>query len=326
MRIHLQNHPNPTSFPLTPEVWNEACARSPDVSVGHEVSFGSDLAAYRAVEADLDILIAQLLAIPVILPIAPARLKMVFCTSAGLEKLAPYDWLPAGVPLLNNRGTHAAKAGEYGIMALLMLASRIPILATAQREGRWMPLHGSVLAGRTVVVVGLGSLGSSIAAQARLFGMHVVGVRNAPGPHPSCDRVVGPSDLDGELPSAEFLVLATPLTPATTGILSRERIELLPRAAGVVNVGRGGLIDQDALLDALDREHLSGAVLDVVIPEPVPPGHRLWTTRNLIITPHTAIDDPRSYNALTLDIFFANLRALEGGLPLPNRFDPSKGY
>ena len=104
-------------------------------------------------------------------------------------------------------------------------------------------------------------------------------------------------------------------------MLDRRRIGLLPKAAGVINIGRGGLVDQDALCDALEAGALSGAVLDVFVPEPVPPGHRLWTTPNLIMTPHVSSDDRHAYNARSLDTFIRNLQAFERGEALPNLFD-----
>ena len=326
MRIHLQSQISQHNFPLDRALWDAAAARSPDISGGHEVSFGTTAEQFHAALPTMEVLVSQTAALSALLPFAAPNLEMVFCTSAGLEKLAPFDWLPEGVPILNNRGTHAAKAGEYGLMALLMLASRIPALATMQREQSWTALHGSVLEGRHVVVVGLGALGGSVASHAARFGMRVTGVRATTAAHEACSTVVTMDGLDTVLPAAEFLFLAPPLTPATQGLLSRERIALLPRGAGVVNIGRGGLVDQDALMDALDVGHLSGAVLDVFTPEPVPPGHRLWTTRNLLMTPHISADDPQTYNPITMDIFFRNLRALRDGQALPNRFDPARGY
>ncbi|MBO0711960.1 MAG: D-2-hydroxyacid dehydrogenase, partial [Acetobacteraceae bacterium] len=173
---------------------------------------------------------------------------------------------------------------------------------------------------------GLGSLGGAAAGEARRFGMRVTGVRTRGISHPDCERVVSVSALDQVLPETDFLLLACPLTETTRGLIDRRRISLLPRGAGLVNIGRGGLLDQDALCDALDREHLAGAVLDVFTPEPVPSGHRLWTTPNLIMSPHTAADDPATYNPRSLDLFFDNLRALAEGRALPNRFDIARGY
>lgn len=325
MRIHLQSYPGSANFPLTQAVWDEAAPRWTDVSSGHELSFGDTREALEAGMRDAEVLIAQASSLIPGLPPSP-DLKLIYVTSAGLEKLAPFAWLPEGVPLLNNRGAHGAKAGEFGLMALLMLVNWIPFLATAQREGRWAQKHGSVLAGHRALVIGLGTLGGSIAQHARDFGMRVTGVRTRNEPHPACERVVGVSELETVLSEAQFVVLAAPLTPATRGLLSRERIGMLPEGAGVVNVGRGPLADQEALLDALDSGHLGGAVLDVFEQEPIPPGHRLWTTRNLIITPHTSADDPNTYNARSMDIFFENLRAFREGKVLPNRFDPARGY
>ncbi len=175
-------------------------------------------------------------------------------------------------------------------------------------------------------MVGLGSLGGAAAMQAAQFGMQVTGVRATGRAHPHCAEVVTTADLDSVLPRTEFLVLACPLTDATRGLLDRRRLQLLPRGAGLVNIGRGALVDQDALCDLLDSNHLSGAVLDVFTPEPIPPGHRLWATRNLIISPHTAADDPNTYNPRSLDLFFDNLRAWSERRPMPNLFNPARGY
>jgi glyoxylate/hydroxypyruvate reductase A len=100
----------------------------------------------------------------------------------------------------------------------------------------------------------------------------------------------------------------------------------LPQGAAVVNVGRGALLDQEALADLLEAGELSGAVLDVFDPDPLPPGHRLWTTPNLLVTPHVSTDDPTTYNRASLDIFFANLQAWREGRSMPNRVDPRRGY
>jgi phosphoglycerate dehydrogenase-like enzyme len=183
-----------------------------------------------------------------------------------------------------------------------------------------------VLAGRTITIVGLGTLGGATAEHAARFGMRVIGVRANPAPHPACERVIGTNTLDDVLPDTEFLVLACPLTDATRNLLDRRRLALLPPGASLLNIGRGGLLDQDALCDALDSGALSGAVLDVFTPEPIPPGHRLWTTPNLIISPHTSADDPATYNPYSLDIFLDNLRAWRDGESLPNRFDIARGY
>ncbi len=330
MYIHLQNPVGESLFAFDRAMWDAAFTRSGltadtfpqglHVTIGAtKDDFAAALPTAEAVVTDTGT-IRQLFGRP-----AP-NLRLVFITSAGLDRLAPYDWLPPGATLMNNRGTHAAKSGEFGIMALLMLANRIPRMVTNQRAGVWKEIWGNVLAGRAVTIIGLGTLGSAVAGHAARFGMHVTGIRANPVPHHDCVRVLHTSALDDVLPATEFLVLACPLTDATRNIMDRRRLDLLPAGACVLNIGRGGLIDQDALCDLLDRDRLSGAVLDVFTPEPVPAGHRLWSTPNLIISPHTSADDPNTYNPRSLDIFLDNLRAWQDGQPLPNRFDTARGY
>jgi phosphoglycerate dehydrogenase-like enzyme len=326
MRIHLQSPDNDPLFDFSRELWDAAAARAPDIGLGHDVTVGATPADFAAAIRDAQALVCDASVVKAQFPCDAPNLELLFVTNAGLDRLAPYDWLPPRATLLNNRGTHAAKSGEFGLMAILMLANRVPEMVTHQRAGRWRKLWGAVLARRSVCVVGLGTLGGAVAEHAARMGMTVVGVRANPAPHPACARVVGVDQLDDILPNTEFLVLAAPLTAATRGIFDRRRIGLLPPGAGVVNIGRGELIDQDALCDALDQGRLSGAVLDVFAPEPIPDGHRIWTTPNLIVSPHTAADDPATYNAISLDIFLDNLRARRDGRLLPNRFDIARGY
>jgi phosphoglycerate dehydrogenase-like enzyme len=326
MRIHIQNPVNDPLFLFSRVMWDAAAARAPDVGTGHEVTIGDTEADFADGIAQAEALITEVGVVAARFPCEAPRLRLLFITNAGLDRLSPFDWVPPGVIVLNNAGVHAAKAGEFAIMSVLMLANRVPEMVTHQRAGRWQKLWGATLAGRRATVVGLGSLGGAAAMQAARFGMHVTGVRASARAHPHCVEVVTTAGIDRVLPATGFLVLACPLTDATRGLISRQRLKLLPRGAGVVNIGRGALIDQEALCDMLDDGHLSGAVLDVFTPEPIPEGHRLWRTRNLIISPYTAADDPNTYNPRSLDRFFDNLRAWRAGEIPPNLFDPARGY
>ncbi len=326
MRIHLQNLPGGIgSEPLQLSHWEGAAERAGLSPGQHELSVGETLEDFARVAPEIELLVTATSATRSLFPADLPRLKVLFCTSAGLDSV-PFDKLPPGLQVLNNRGVHGPKAGEYGIMALLMLANHMPLLMTNQRAERWHRAQATVLPGRRVTIVGIGSLGGAIAEQATRFGMRVTGVRARPMPHEACQRVVSMAELDEVLPHTEFLVLACPLTEQTRNLLDRRRIGLLPKAAGVINIGRGPLLDQDALCDALESGALGGAVLDVFVPEPVPPGHRLWTVPNLVMTPHVSSDDHRAYNARSLDTFVQNLLAFERGEPLPNLFDRGRGY
>ena len=267
MRIHIQNLPNGFGEPLTMAEWEEAAARA---GMGHhEVSLGHTMEEYAAAIPHAEALVTGTRNTRDLFPAEAPKLRMIFCTSAGLD-MVPFDKLPPGVPVLNNSGVHGPKAGEYGIMAILMLATRMPELNTSQRNGQWKRLSGSVLGGRRVTVLGLGSLGGAVAQRASQFGMRVTGVRTKAEPHPACERVIALADLDSVLPETEFLVVTLPLTPATHTLIDRRRLGLLPPKAGLVNIGRGPLLDQEAVCDALDAGTLGGAVLDVFVPEPVP--------------------------------------------------------
>lgn len=326
MRIHLQNPVDDPLFNFSQPMWDAAVARAPDAGSGHVVSIGHTDADFALAMTEAEALICDVSVIRTQFPCLTPRLQLLFVTNAGLDRLAPFDWLPPEVILMNNRGTHAVKAGEFGIMAVLMLANRVPEMVTHQRAERWHKLWGAVVTAQPITIVGLGTLGSAVARHAAGFGMTVTGVRANPAPHPHCARVIGVERLDTALQDTKFLVLACPLTAATRDLIDRRRLDLLPESAGIVNIGRGELIDQEALCDRLDAGRLSGAVLDVFDPEPIPPGHRLWHTPNLIISPHTSADDPSTYNPISLDLFFTNLLAWRGGQPLPNRFDIVRGY
>lgn len=330
MRIHVQNPAGETLFPITETQWRQALTRHPDMT-GLTVSFADDDAGFAAGLGEADILLTWVSEVDRRLKgqLPPERapgLKAIFCTSAGVDRLLPLDWLPARTALLNNRGTHGAKAGEYGIMALLMLANHIPTFAQAQQRGEWRPRFATLLAGRTVCVVGLGTLGGAVAGWAKRFGMTVIGVRSRATPHESCDEVVAQGDMDSVLPRADYLVLACPLTPETRGLMDRRRLALLPAGARLVNIGRGALWDQDALCDLLESGHLGGAVTDVATPEPLPPEHRLWRAPNLLVTPHMSSDNPDTYNDISLDILFENIRAHRAGQGWPNQVRPDRGY
>jgi phosphoglycerate dehydrogenase-like enzyme len=326
LHVHIQNPAGETLFPLTHAQWNEACARAGAAAQGLRVSYADDDPGFAAAMQTADVLITWAKEIKARFPCPAPRLKWVMATSAGLDRLAPFDMVPPHVRLLNNSGAHAEKAGEWGLMAVLMIANRIPALVAAQRAGKWAPLFGHSVSGRTAVIVGLGDLGGTIATRCAALGMTVIGCSARGAPHPACARVVSSSDLDTVLPGADVLVLAMPLTAATRGMITRGLLSLLPLRAGVVNLARGGVIDQDALCDMLEAGRLSGAVLDVFDPEPIPPGHRLWRTLNLIISPHVSSDDPETYNPRTLDIFFRNLAAWRAGEAMPNEVDRARGY
>ena len=326
MRIHIQNPAPDDLFVITQQQWDDAVARRPDVGRGHDVSYADSDAGFANGIADAELLVGTPGTLKGRVLEGAAKLKMVFVMAAGMDKLMPFDWLPPGVALLNNRGAHGPKMREFALMALAMLNNRMPAYATQQRRENWTGHFTTILRGKTCTVVGVGDLGGNAGAAARSQGMTTIGVRANPTPHPDFDRVMAISAIDSVLPESEFLVLACPLLPETRNLMSRERLSRLPKGAKIINVGRGPQLDQDALCDLLDSGHLDGAVIDVTSPEPLPKGHRAWTTPNLVITPHVSADSPATYNPDSLDILLENLRAQRAGTKPPNQVDLGRGY
>jgi phosphoglycerate dehydrogenase-like enzyme len=252
------------------------------------------------------------------------RLRWIQSCSAGVEKIARY--IPNGITLTNASGVHGPRGGEYGMTAVLMLNSRVPAFVTNQQAARWEQIHTTPLRGKTLVLLGVGAIGGEVARLAKRFGMRVLGVTRSGKPHKSVDRMFRTKQLAQVLPKADFVLSTLPLTPETDGLVSRSVLDMLPRHAGVVNLGRGRVMDYDALRDKLQKGELSGAVLDVFDPEPLPADSPLWSTPNLIMSPHCAVDDESVYVERCLDIFFENLKRFLGGRPLENVVNTKLGY
>jgi phosphoglycerate dehydrogenase-like enzyme len=321
LRIHLVNAPDVEAYWFRPDRLREqvrrAVRRPVTVTVGQDptdvpaemrgahVVVGFELPARRMAELD--------------------ELRWIHLVSAGVNHLLPLDWLPPGVTLTNSSGVHSELAGQYGAAALLALNFRLPVHATHQRRGHWDQVFNSPIGGKTVVLIGLGAIGGSVAREARRLGLRVLGVRRSRQPHPHADRVFGPAALSRLLPQADFVVVTAPLTPESRHLLGAKELDLLKPGAGVVNMSRAALVDYEALVRGLEAGTLAGAVIDVCDPEPLPPASPLWHTPNLMITPHVS-SDPIDYVERMTRIFVDNARRLLAGRPLKNRVDPTRGY
>jgi phosphoglycerate dehydrogenase-like enzyme len=324
VHVHVQNDPHAGPvFDVTLDRWNGAARRHRDLLRRVTVSFADDAAGFDAALRTAEVLLVGHLDAKGLAD-RGVRLRWIQSTNAGVEDVTPD--LPAGVTLTNASGVHGPKGGEFALTALLMLNHAVPYFVTSQRARRWDQRFMTTIAGRTVVIVGLGQLGEAVARQARRFGLRVIGIRRSGKPHRLAHAVYRPQELAAVLPRADFLVITTPLTPETRGLIGRRELDRLPRHAGVVNLGRGPVLDNAALAEKLSRGELGGAVLDVVDPEPLPSDSPLWTTPNLVITPHCAVDDREHYVARCLDLFFDNLRRYVAGRPLRNRVEPVRGY
>jgi phosphoglycerate dehydrogenase-like enzyme len=250
------------------------------------------------------------------------KLRWVHCFNAGTDHPIFARLLERGICLTNSPGASALPIAHSAIAGLLALARRLPLFAAAQRERHWFEA-GAVepppdLAGQTLAIVGLGGIGAEIARIGRALGLHVVGVRRSPpDARLAVDEWVAPAQLCDLLPRAHWLALACPLTDETRGWIDVEALALLPDGAHVINVARGEIVDETALVAELRSGRLAGAYLDVFEIEPLPESSPLWTLPNVIVTPHAAALSAGNITRQA-EIFLANLRHYALGEPLAN--------
>jgi phosphoglycerate dehydrogenase-like enzyme len=253
------------------------------------------------------------------------RLRWISYTSAGVEWLLKLE-LPEQINLTSASGTHEPKAAEFVLTAVLMLNNHLPHLVTAQRERRWAPRSGSTVEGKTALILGMGALGGGAASALKRQGLRIIGNSRSGQPHPAVDVMTRGDGFRTHLRETDFLIIALPLTAETHGLIGRAELDLLPLHAGVVNIGRGEQLDAEALAAKLTEGSLGGAVLDVLPEEPLPASNPLWSTPNLVITPHCGLFDPTAYARRCLEAFFANLRRWRTGEPLQQVVQRSRGY
>jgi len=250
-------------------------------------------------------------------------LRWVQSGSAGVESPAFYDLLKRGVRLTNAAGVHAEPIAQYVIMQTLNRIKRTRAHLELQAAHRWESVGGGELTGLTVGIVGFGGIGRAVARLAKAFGMRVVGSKRTRVEDPALDRLYAPEQLSALLAESDFVVLAAPLNEQTRGMINAAALEHMKPKALLINVARGGLVDEEALIDALRRERIGGAVLDVTAVEPLPETSPLWDLPNCVITPHDS-----GFSSLSLDrtlkLFLDNLGRFRMGEPLLNEVRPDE--
>lgn len=338
MHIHIQDHEDTDYvFRMTEERWKAALARHSDIAAriqwtisrprkGSVVDWSAeDLREFRKAMATANVLVGYRFPRDDLTSMAP-HLAWIHIIGAGVDHLLPLDWLPEGVSLINNRGVHAPKTGEYAMLAILMLGAAIPRLFTAQRQSRWDQHFTTVVNGKTLVVIGMGEQGKSVAAHAKKLGLRVVGVDIRSVPVGDCDEVVTLQELPRVLADADFVGVTVPLTDRTRHLIGRKELDMMKKGAGLFNIARAQVVDYEALAEKLERGQLKGAVLDVHDPEPLPSDSPLWSVPNLVITPHVGCDDTENYIPRTFDLLLSNVRRHFEGQPLINVVHRDQGF
>jgi phosphoglycerate dehydrogenase-like enzyme len=264
---------------------------------------------------------------------AAEKLRWVHTSAVAVETLCLRELFARSILVSNTRGVQAIPIAEHVMAVLLALSKQIPFVLENQAQARWAQNEfiGDrlpwLLNGRTLGMIGVGTIGSEVARRAQAFGMRVIAMRRRPayGVIGHVEQIYGLADLPDFLAQCHALVIAAPLTPETHGLMGAAQFAQLPKGAVVINVGRAKIVDTDALIATLRRGHLGGASLDVFPQEPLPSDHPLWTTPNVLLTPHTS-GFRRGHWDEVIDLYGDNIERWLKGEPLKYRIEPELGY
>ena len=285
--------------------------------------------------ASLTELEAALGDIEILVPTAPVRgvsfshaskLRLIHSLGAGMDEILPAPDLPEHVLLAGARGIFAAEVAEHTIALLLSMARAMPTHWKRQSERRWSRHASCALEGKRLGILGTGEIGCRVARIGAAMGMRLSGLRRTTsGSMAPFERLFDPTSLQAFLAELDYLVVAVPLTPATHTLVGERELASLPQGACVIHISRGGVVDEAALVQALESGHLGGAALDVFTTEPLPSESPLWDIPNLLVTPHVA-GFGVGYADRALARVVRNVAALDAGYPLEGLVNKAAGY
>ena len=254
-------------------------------------------------------------------------LKWVQVISAGVDRFFDNDFRRSPVMVTNVSGIHATTISEFVLQVMLMFAKQAPLCFRLKQEKQWQRFNTTVLRSRTVGIVGLGHIGREVARLAKAFGMRVIATRRSARAARAryVDLLLPSRELPELLSESDFVVLSLPLTSETSQLMGEKEFRMMKPTAYLINIARGSIVDEKALVRALDEKWIAGAGLDVFAVEPLPADSRLWEMPNVIFSPHIA-GSMEDYIARATGIFCENLRRYLGGQRLLNVVSKKKGY
>ena len=336
IKIHIRNnHWKKGSLPcdlegeknssVTKDLFESKLSKYPGIKdkISYLIDWDDD--NWKSSMKDADILLAWNFPTKGLSKIAP-KLKWIHIVSAGVNHLSPFNWVKKDLVLTNSRGIQAKKAGEFGLMSILMLQNQMTRIITNQKQKDYVTLLSNPIENKNVVVVGTGSLGGSMIKHISSLGANVTGVNRRGRNVDGCSKVIKFDKIDKVLPEADFLYLAVPETNETKGMISKKRLDALKHTCGIVNIGRQSVMDYEHLRKKLKKNEISGAILDVFSEEPISRNSKFWDTPNLIITPHISSDSKGKYIEMVLEKFLTNLTLFIDKKDLINQVDPDLGY
>ena len=310
---------------ITKEEFEKELNKYPEIKDKIEYLVDWDEDNYLSSMKEADILLGWQFQTENLKVIAP-NLKWIHVSSAGVNHLSPFNWMKEDLVLTNSSGVHAKKAGEFGLMSILMLQNQMTKIITNQKNKKFVTLLSKPIEGFKVVVVGTGSLGGSMIKHISKLGADIIGVNRKGREVEGCSKVITFDRIDEVLPVADFLYLAVPETEDTIGLINKTRLDSLKPTCRIVNIGRQSVLDYESLRIKLEKDEIAGAILDVFSHEPISKDSKLWETRNLVITPHISSDSQGNYIEMVLGIFFKNLRLFIENKELKNQIDRKLGY
>lgn len=256
------------------------------------------------------------------------RLKWIQTMSAGVDRFIGTEIWDSPVMITGVSGIHSTAIGEFVLAFMLMFAKQAPQFIRSQLKNEWGRFMPTMLKDKTIGIAGLGNIGREVARLSKAFGMKVIATRRSTRNASKAryvDKLLPMNQLKELLKESDYVVVSTPLTPDTRGLFGTEEFKAMKPSAYIINIGRGGLIDEDALINALEENQIAGAGLDVTATEPLPPDSLLWDYENVIISPHIsgAMED---YVQKATDVFCENLRRYLDGKKLINVVDRKRGY
>jgi len=254
------------------------------------------------------------------------KLRWVQAVAAGVDRFLFDNFVSSGVILTNARGVHPAQVSDHALALVLAFSRKLDKFMRSQFEKKWTRLECEELQRKVIGIVGLGAIGREIARKAKCFGMKVVALdKNVATPPSFVDGLLKPPALPTLLRQSDFVVLSVPLTKETEGLIGERELTAMKRDAILINVSRGRIVQEEALVKALKENKIGGAGLDVFEKEPLPSSSDLWAMENIIVTPHVAGSTPH-YWSRVCDIFCENLKRYASGQPLINMIDKKAGY
>jgi len=252
-------------------------------------------------------------------------LRWLQALTAGVEGWLALPDLPERLVLTCARGTHRVQMPENILGALFHLTKPYAGIALDQKDRRWRRRVSQTLAGTTLGILGLGVIGQELARKAQALEMRVIGTRRRPAAIPHVDRVFGPEGTDEVLAASDWVLLLLPVTPETRGFMNAARLKRMKPSAYLLNFGRGELVADDDLIQAVTARTIAGAVLDVFTTEPLPAEHPFWTTEGILVLPHIGGLHP-GRDHIVAGLFVDNLERFLAGRPLRETVDRARGY